>query len=406
MAGVFLSSEKVNINSAYRYADSPTQMGSGRDSDDFLSIMTASLKSSSLQGGMNSSEFASSMSQYASMKSTEELTESMKSLTATQEQSALINNLNGASALIGKTVTAGDVTGTVESVTANAGKVQLVIGGKGYDVSSVTQVLASMPHNSTADDTVVNLSADNGEYDEIKLFAGGSDYVQYLNSDNGDDIVSLSAANSVTTPIPAVELAVNGGLTSTGWSDSAMPRRTTTAATTYTQPTQYTQSSSMSVPTQSQLTSAGVTQQQYNDYLQKCQTYAAQVNTKMADVRWIFNSSVNSEIDTKNILGVAGGKAYTDIGFSGKGKLGEVVTWADGTQRVEVISPYGYSTWLTTTGNYTLDELCNYNLRNGELAGKLTGQEIAVRYFSKVYTDAEKSAMAKFENYMRTIPLN
>jgi hypothetical protein len=131
--------------------------------------------------------------------------------------------------------------------------------------------------------------------------------------------------------------------------------------------------------------------------------YADAVGTEMTDIRFINNKSITSKIDTSTVLGyTASGKAFTDVGFSGKGRLGEVVTWADGTQRVEIIGENS-STWLTTSGNLTLDEICDFDCEPGSLVGKLTPFETAIRYWSREYTDAEKQEMTSFEQYVRQL---
>ena len=138
-----------------------------------------------------------------------------------------------------------------------------------------------------------------------------------------------------------------------------------------------------------------------SDY-ELCLLRKAETRTKMAAPEYIFNTSITSKIDTSNILGrTASGRAYTDIGFSGKGRLGEVVTWADGTQRVEVISPYGYSVYFTTSGEHTLDEICNFDCAPGQYAGEFNGNELAIRYYSREYTTTELNAM---ETFKKNIP--
>ena len=118
-------------------------------------------------------------------------------------------------------------------------------------------------------------------------------------------------------------------------------------------------------------------------------------NTKMLDIRYINNSRVNSEINTDTILGFTNkGKAFTDIGYSGKGMLGEVITWADGTQRVEIIQDSG-SSWFTTTGRYTLDQICNFS-SSYDLGGKLTPFETVIRAAAKEYTADEQSLLDSF----------
>ncbi len=129
--------------------------------------------------------------------------------------------------------------------------------------------------------------------------------------------------------------------------------------------------------------------------------FADSVGTKMADIRFIGNTEINSKIDTSSILCYSpSGRAVTDIGWCGKGRLGEVVTFADGRQRVEIIGPTEVS-YLYTTGKYTLDQICDYSIVDGSLQGKLSDFEVAIRHYAKEYTEAEKKAMAEFEQYAR-----
>lgn len=127
--------------------------------------------------------------------------------------------------------------------------------------------------------------------------------------------------------------------------------------------------------------------------------FADSVGTNMVDIRFIGNSSINSVIDTSEIICYsAKGHAVTDIGFSGKGRLGEIVTFADGTQRVEILGGRK-SGYLYTSGNYTLDEICNPHAAPGSLKGKLTDFEIAIRHYAREYTESEKAEMSQFEQY-------
>lgn len=104
--------------------------------------------------------------------------------------------------------------------------------------------------------------------------------------------------------------------------------------------------------------------------------------TRMYDISWINNTSICSQIKSSPVLGyTASGRGVTDLGFSGQGKLGEVVTFADGTQRVEILHNNGNSSWLYTSGNYTLDEFCTPNFvpQNGT---HLTPYEIAIQNYA------------------------
>lgn len=115
---------------------------------------------------------------------------------------------------------------------------------------------------------------------------------------------------------------------------------------------------------------------------------ADSLGTRMYDIRFIHNTGITSRILTDKVIGYSsGGKPVTEIGYSGVGQLGEVVTFKDGTQRVEVLLSNGRSGWLTTSGNYTLDEICTKNGAPGSLAGKLTPQEKAIRHFSDPFSN-------------------
>lgn len=126
---------------------------------------------------------------------------------------------------------------------------------------------------------------------------------------------------------------------------------------------------------------------------------ADELGTRMYDIRFINNHAVTSRIKTGEVIGhTSGGKAITEIGYSGVGQLGEVVTFADGTQRVEVLLKNGHSCWLNTSGNYTLDEICTKNGAPGSLTGKLTGAEGAIRHFSDPFSEMDQSFKESFNN--------
>ena len=111
--------------------------------------------------------------------------------------------------------------------------------------------------------------------------------------------------------------------------------------------------------------------------------------------------AITSRIKTDEVIGhSSSGKAVTEIGYSGVGQLGEVVTFADGTQRVEIIMRNGHSGWLTTSGRLTLDEICTRNGAPGSLAGKLTPEESAIRHYSDPMADMDQSLKNSFGSYV------
>ncbi|MGN1100612.1 MAG: flagellar hook assembly protein FlgD, partial [Huintestinicola sp.] len=110
-----------------------------------------------------------------------------------------------------------------------------------------------------------------------------------------------------------------------------------------------------------------VSTRKYADQYPVEAAFADSVGTHMTDIRFIGNTSVNSKIDTSSILCYSpSGRAVTDIGWCGKGRLGEVITFADGRQRVEIIGPTEVS-YLYTSGKYTLDYICDYTIVDGSL---------------------------------------
>lgn len=131
---------------------------------------------------------------------------------------------------------------------------------------------------------------------------------------------------------------------------------------------------------------------------------ADKLGTRMYDIRFIHNTAITSRIKTDEIIGhTKSGKAITEIGYSGVGQLGEVVTFADGTQRVEILLKSGKSAWMMTSGNFTLDEICTRKIDPGSLTGKLTPMESAIRHYSHPMEEYENSAEAlKFKNYLRS----
>lgn len=112
---------------------------------------------------------------------------------------------------------------------------------------------------------------------------------------------------------------------------------------------------------------------------------ADELGTRMYDIRYIHNHEITSRIKEGPIVArTASGRGVTEVGYSGVGQLGEVITFEDGTQRVEILLKSGKSTWLYTSGKYTLDQICNKNGAPGSLSN-ITGAEKAIRYYSDPY---------------------
>ena len=109
---------------------------------------------------------------------------------------------------------------------------------------------------------------------------------------------------------------------------------------------------------------------------------ADELGTRMYDISQIHNHEITSRIKTGPVISrTASGRGVTEVGYSGVGQLGEVVTFEDGTQRVEILLKSGKSTWLYTSGKYTLDQICTKNGAPGSLSN-MTGAEKAIRYYA------------------------
>lgn len=172
------------------------------------------------------------------------------------------------------------------------------------------------------------------------------------------------------------------------------PTVTTTTYTNNTSTSQYTSSGKLKGVT----AAAGVSQGDGVPHRISVEQYpeeaalADELGTRMYDIKFIHNHEITSRILPGPIIATtASGKGVTEIGYSGVGQLGEVVTFADGTQRVEILLKNGKSTWLYTSGEYTLDQICTTNGAPGSLSN-MTGAEKAIRYYSHVNGYATNSS--------------
>jgi hypothetical protein len=124
----------------------------------------------------------------------------------------------------------------------------------------------------------------------------------------------------------------------------------------------------------------------YGDEYPQEAALADAYGTRMYDIRYINNRDITKQINRSQVIGTtSSGKQITDLGFSGTGRLGEVVTYADGTQRVEIIMEDGGSGWHTTSGRFTIDQIL-YD-ESIALDLQLNNFEKAIRYYGRAYTN-------------------
>lgn len=363
---------------------------------DFLKLIVEQMKNQDFNNTTDNNEFISQMAQFSSLEAMQNLTN--------------YSNLSYGTSLVGKyvTVKTGDedyVTGLVDCVAVDGGKYSLVINGKEYPSSGVCEVITKevfdrlqqentekTEESDVQEATKANASSDASVQARIdKLMEEYEKATSELYAELQKSIEEIKA-EVYTDESPVMTEATVNAYNYAGTRVDVVQSNVRSAA-----PDSYSVSQSNAaagISGSSNVNGKGVTE----DY-QLCLKRAKETGTRMAAPEYIFNTSITSKIDTSTVLGkTESGRAFTDIGFSGVGRLGEVVTWADGTQRVEVISPYGYSVYFTTSGEHTLDEICNFDCAPGQYAGEFNGNELAIRYYSRAYTAAEKEAMERFES--------
>lgn len=363
---------------------------------DFLKLIVEQMKNQDFNNTTDNNEFISQMAQFSSLEAMQNLTN--------------YSNLSYGTSLVGKyvTVKTGDedyVTGLVDCVAVDGGKYSLVINGKEYPSSGVCEVITKevfdrlqqentekTEESDVQEATKANASSDASVQARIdKLMEEYEKATSELYAELQKSIEEIKA-EVFTDESPVMTEATVNAYNYAGTRVDVVQSNVRSAA-----PDSYSVSQSNAaagISGSSNVNGKGVTE----DY-QLCLKRAKETGTRMAAPEYIFNTSITSKIDTSTVLGkTESGRAFTDIGFSGVGRLGEVVTWADGTQRVEVISPYGYSVYFTTSGEHTLDEICNFDCAPGQYAGEFNGNELAIRYYSRAYTAAEKEAMERFES--------
>lgn len=117
------------------------------------------------------------------------------------------------------------------------------------------------------------------------------------------------------------------------------------------------------------------------------------LGTRMYDIKFINNRAITSRIDTSRVIGkTISGREISEIGYCGIGRLGEVVTFKNGKQRVEIMFDNGNSGWLETSGKYTIDQIINE-----QVGSDVTPFEVSIAYYAK------SQSAQKFENLRQNL---
>lgn len=475
--GVYSKYSNTYVNTAAGDSD---ESNSYMNFDSYLKLLVSQMQNQDFNDPMKDSEVLNQMAQYSMLEGIKNMTQQ--------------NNISYSTSLVGKIVTVTDgydyYTGKVESVTVTNGEPKLMIDGKAYDSSTVSDIVADDVYKDlysmVGSSVKITLTGETAKVTDV-IFLSGESYVVL----NGKDAVPASAvevieeaekANGSDENVTVVTDEVNSDNTASEPAEEnitvvtaeaasyeaksqslidsfmkeldAIDSENTVSETAETQAItdEYVlETAELNVPdyaagifadgsyltgtvsltnvdntySNGKVTASepnldpetaertedgklkGVTTKpgvseggcvphriSVEDYPEEA-ALADKLGTRMYDIRYIYNTAITSRIKTDEIIGhTSGGKAITEIGYSGVGQLGEVVTFADGTQRVEILLKSGKSAWMMTSGNYTLDEICTRVIDPGSLTGKLTPMESAIRHYSHPMEEYENSVGA------------
>ncbi len=469
--------------------------------DSYLKLLVSQMQNQDFNDPMKDSEVLNQMAQYSMLEGIKNMTQQ--------------NNISYSTSLVGKVVTVSDgydyYTGKVESVTVTNGEPKLMIDGKGYDCTTVSDIVSDDVYKDlysmVGKDVKITLTGETGKVTDV-IFMGGESYVvlngkeavprstveiveakaeagteenaeenvtvvtdevngdttsgkaeenvmtvsasaeaqgaavkaqnvvqksQSLIDDYMKELDSIDEANGVSKAAEVTETqeitdeyvlqtaelkvpdyaagiyadgaVLSGTVTLKDVDNTYSSGRVTSTANLDPETAERTADGKLKGVT----TEAGVSEPDCVPHRISVEKYpeeaalADALGTRMYDIRFIHNTAITSRIKTDEIIGYSSsGKPVTEIGYSGVGQLGEVITFADGTQRVEILLKNGHSTWMTTSGNLTLDEICTREFAPGKLTGKLTAFERAIRHYSRPMENYDKTALRQFNNYLES----
>lgn len=484
--GVYSKYSNTYVNTA---AGDNDESNSYMNFDSYLKLLVSQMQNQDFNDPMKDSEVLNQMAQYSMLEGIKNMTQQ--------------NNISYSTSLVGKIVTVTDgydyYTGKVESVTVTNGEPKLMIDGKAFDSSTVSDIVADDVYDDlysmVGENIKITLTGETAKVTDV-IFLNGESYVVL----DGKDAVPQSAVEIIEAAeetadenVTVVSDEVTGDTTATQpaeenvsvvtaevqsyetksqslinnfmaeldsideangvsaasetsgieeitdeyvletaelqvpdyaagvFADGAVLTGTVSLSNvdnTYGSGTITSSSTPNLDPETAERTAdgklKGVTTPpgisdndcvphriSVEDYPEEA-ALADSLGTRMYDIRFIHNTAITSRIKTDEVIGhTQSGRAITEIGYSGVGQLGEVVTFADGTQRVEILLKSGKSVWMYTTGNLTLDEICTREFAPGSLVGKLTPMESAIRHYSRPTEAYDQTALNAFNAYLR-----
>ncbi len=139
----------------------------------FLDLFVSQLKNQDPLDPIQNEDFVEQLATFSSLEQLETMNENMIASIALNQSNALLSQLTGSSALIGKTVswtnpdTGLESKGTVDAVKIDQGLAVLRIGGRDVPLATVNEILADAIEDSTSEsdaesvDDTLETNADN-----------------------------------------------------------------------------------------------------------------------------------------------------------------------------------------------------------------------------------------------------
>jgi len=133
-----LTAEQIAQQTQVKYVDRADTGFNGLSSEDFLKILIAQLQNQDPSNPMDSDQLLQQVSAMRALQSNIELSDSLKSLTMSQQ-------LTSATSFLGKQIAGVNadsetVSGTVDRVVVSEGKTFLAVGAKQIELSKVSTV--------------------------------------------------------------------------------------------------------------------------------------------------------------------------------------------------------------------------------------------------------------------------
>ncbi|QDV09986.1 Basal-body rod modification protein FlgD [Planctomycetes bacterium Poly30] len=141
--------EGISVGSAQQSAQA-TQAGKQLDKNAFTNLLVAQLQNQDPMSPQSNDELAAQLAQFSSLEQMELVNQNLVGLARLQQGNALVDQITGASALVGQNVAYADettgelISGAVEYAKVADGRVFLGIGGVDVPLEQVAEVLGAV----------------------------------------------------------------------------------------------------------------------------------------------------------------------------------------------------------------------------------------------------------------------